>query len=272
MKPGDRVIYERYAGQTYTIDNEDLVLVRERDILGILSGAGRKPLEIPASTSEKGTTAIVKKAPGQLIKTKKPQPRKRERKNRIRGAIVEDERVKREKKILSILEQELEDGESLASEARKMVSYLLVEKKGYLPEDIEKKVVFEVKLGQETAHSSVDFLISIAGKRAMVIKCAAGSLSSRERQAVAAARLIGSPPVPVAVVADPVNAEVLDVATGEVVGEGFGAIPVRDRIIQILSEGKAGSLRSGLKRKREFCLPSMPYAAAFRRERMVVLI
>lgn len=149
---------------------------------------------------------------------------------------MEDERIVREKKILSILEQELEDGESLASEARKMVSFLLVEKKGYLPEDIEKRVVFEVKLGQETAHSSVDFLISIAGKRAMVIKCAAGSLSSRERQAVAAARLIGSPPVPVAVVADPVNAEVLDVATGEVVGEGFGAIPVRDRIIQILSE------------------------------------
>jgi hypothetical protein len=149
---------------------------------------------------------------------------------------MEDESKVREKKIQSILEQELEDGESLAGEARKMVFYLLVEKNGYLPEDIEKKVVFEVKLGQETAYSSVDFLISIAGKKAMVIKCAAGSLSSRERQALAAARLIGSTPVPVAVVADPVNAEVLDVATGEVVGEGFGAIPVRDRIVQLISE------------------------------------
>jgi hypothetical protein len=148
---------------------------------------------------------------------------------------MEDESVVREKKIQSIIEQELEDGESLAAEARKMVFYLLVEKKGYLPEDIEKKVVFEVKLGQETAYSSVDFLISIAGKKAMVIKCAAGSLSSRERQALAAARVIGSVPVPVAVVTDPVNAEVLDVATGKVVGEGFGAIPVRDQIIQQLS-------------------------------------
>jgi hypothetical protein len=149
---------------------------------------------------------------------------------------MEDEFVVRDKKIQSILEQELEDGESLAADARKMVFYLLVEKKGYLPEDIEKRVVFELKLGQETAYSSVDFLISIAGKKAMVIKCAAGSLSSRERQALAAARLIGSTPVPVAVVADPLNAEVLDVATGKVVGEGFGAIPVRDRIIQLLSE------------------------------------
>ena len=149
---------------------------------------------------------------------------------------MEDEFVVREKKIQSILEQEFEDGESLVAEARKMVSYLLMEKKGYLPEDIEKRVVFEVKLGQETVYSSVDFLVSVAGKKAMVIKCAAGSLSSRERQAVAIARLIGSPPVPVAVVADPVNAEVLDVATGKVMGEGFGAIPVRERIVQMLSE------------------------------------
>jgi hypothetical protein len=168
---------------------------------------------------------------------------------------MEDEFVVREKKIASILEQELEDGESLAAEARMMVSYLLVEKKGYLPEDIEKRVVFEVKLGQETAYSSVDFLISVAGKKAMVIKCAAGSLSSRERQAVAIARLIGSPPVPVAVVADPVNAEVLDVATGKVVGEGFGAIPVRDRLVEMLSEYSAKPLaRDRLEKEKRILL------------------
>jgi hypothetical protein len=155
---------------------------------------------------------------------------------------MDDEIIVREKKILSIIEQELEDGESLAAEARRTISFLLVEKKGYQPEEVEKKVVFEVKLGNETVYSSVDFLVSVAGKKAMVIKCAAGSLSSRERQAVAAARLLGSPPVPIAVVADPVNAEVLDVTTGKIVGEGFGAIPVRDRMIQILSESSSKPL------------------------------
>lgn len=155
---------------------------------------------------------------------------------------MENEFVVREKKILSILERELEDGQSLAAKARKMISYLLVEKKGYLPGDIEKKVVLEVKLGQETAYSSVDFLVSVEGKKAMIIKCAAGSLSSRERQAVAAARLIGAPPVPVAVVADPVNAEVLDVRTGKLVGEGFGAIPIKEQMIQMLSEGTSQPL------------------------------
>jgi len=70
VKPGDVVLYERYAGQTYTINNEDLVLVRERDILGTLSGADRKPLQIPASTSAKGTTALVKKVSAPLTKKK----------------------------------------------------------------------------------------------------------------------------------------------------------------------------------------------------------
>lgn len=149
---------------------------------------------------------------------------------------MEDENAAREKKIQSILEQEIEDGEGLAAAARKMIYFLLVEKKGYQPEDIEKKVIFEVKLSQETAYSSVDFVVSVSGKRAMIIKCASGSLSSRERQAVAAARLLGSSSVPVAVVADPVNAEVLDVATGKVIGEGFGAIPVKEQLVQMVAE------------------------------------
>ncbi len=38
VKPGERVLYEKYAGKTYKIGGEDLVLVRERDIIGILSG------------------------------------------------------------------------------------------------------------------------------------------------------------------------------------------------------------------------------------------
>lgn len=71
LKPGELVLYERYAGQTYTIDGEDLVLVRERDILGILLGAGRGPLQIPASTIAEGTTELMKKSPGQVEKVKK---------------------------------------------------------------------------------------------------------------------------------------------------------------------------------------------------------
>jgi len=142
----------------------------------------------------------------------------------------------RENKIRQLLAQEIEDGENLAAEARKMVEYLLLEKKGYRPEDVLRSAAFEVELGEETAWSSVDFIVSVDGVKAMIVKCAAGSLDSRQRQAVAAARVISSPPVPVAVVADPDNAEVLDVATGKVIGEGFGAVPVKEKLLRILAE------------------------------------
>ena len=76
IKPGDLVLYERYAGQTYSIGGEDLILVRERDILGTLSGTVQKPLQIPASTSSAGTTAIAKELPGQEKKVKKSPVKK----------------------------------------------------------------------------------------------------------------------------------------------------------------------------------------------------
>lgn len=153
-----------------------------------------------------------------------------------------EEDAARNQKIFAILNQELEDGESLAAEARKMVEYLLLEKKGYLAEDVRKDVVFELRLGQELAHSSVDFLVSIDGRKAMVIKCSSGSLSSRERQAVAAARLLDETIVPIAVVADPVTAEVLDAVTGKVTGEGFGSIPVKEELRRMLAAFEAKPL------------------------------
>jgi chaperonin GroES len=55
VKPGERVLYERYAGQTYKIGNEERILVRERDILGHID----RPLQIPAATTSRSTTAIM---------------------------------------------------------------------------------------------------------------------------------------------------------------------------------------------------------------------
>jgi chaperonin GroES len=61
VKPGDCVLYEQYAGQTYTVSGEELVLVRERNILGILPERQPRqaPLQIPARTSSSGSTALM---------------------------------------------------------------------------------------------------------------------------------------------------------------------------------------------------------------------
>ncbi len=66
IEPGARVLYEQYAGQTYKLGGEDLVLVRERDILGILPEVKQlhlpapNRLQIPASTAPAGFTSLMK--------------------------------------------------------------------------------------------------------------------------------------------------------------------------------------------------------------------
>jgi len=148
---------------------------------------------------------------------------------------MEDDVVAREKKILSILEQEIMDGEEMSSAVRHVAEELLLGEKGYAQADLLKNYSFDVTIGTETVRSSLDFLVSVDRRTAMVIKCAAGSISSRERHVVAAARVCGSLPVPFAVVMDPMSAEVLDVMTGKVLAEGFEAIPTKPQLMDMLA-------------------------------------
>jgi len=89
IKPGDLVLYERHAGQTYTIEGAEWILVRERDILGILPERPVRvkrdlpPLQIPAVTSRpektalamRGTTAVMSTPPLKKV-VKKEAPKK----------------------------------------------------------------------------------------------------------------------------------------------------------------------------------------------------
>ncbi len=82
VKPGDRVLYEKYAGQTYKIGSEDRTLVRERDILGVLPPrpatpkAELPPLQIPVVTSTAQETAIAKRPSQTAVTAVAPKPEK----------------------------------------------------------------------------------------------------------------------------------------------------------------------------------------------------
>ncbi len=75
IKPGDYVLYEQYAGQTYKVGAEDRVLVRERNILGLLphgapqANPAPKPLQLPAATSAARSTAIVRASGTRALST-----------------------------------------------------------------------------------------------------------------------------------------------------------------------------------------------------------
>lgn len=42
VKEGDRILFGKYSGTEIKIDGEELVIMREEEVLGILSGAAKK--------------------------------------------------------------------------------------------------------------------------------------------------------------------------------------------------------------------------------------
>ena len=116
-----------------------------------------------------------------------------------------------------------------AEENRQLVEKFLVSEKGYLKDDIQVDVDLDITVAGEPYRSQVDLVVSPDGGRThfMVFKCAAGSLGSREREIVAAARLLDEYQIPRAVVSDGKTAVVLDTVAGKKIGDRLDAIPTR---------------------------------------------
>lgn len=73
--------------------------------------------------------------------------------------------------------------------------------------------------------SMVDFVVTVDDTVFMAIRYGPGSIVTRERPALAAARILAQYQVPCTVVTNGEDAEILDTATGEVVGTGLASIP-----------------------------------------------
>ena len=114
---------------------------------------------------------------------------------------------------------------------RQKVLQFLIEKKDYLRGDfiVDREISFEVE-GRPVV-SLVDLSIAIDDRILMIWKCASGSLVSRERQILASARLLEEYIIPFAAVANGLDLEFLDSATGRVIGCGFESVPSREELV-----------------------------------------
>jgi chaperonin GroES len=81
VKPGERIMYDRFAGQKIDINGEERVLVREKNILGILPPESARPQEdlpplmLPSATSTGSSTALAKRtSPSVTVKKEIPKP------------------------------------------------------------------------------------------------------------------------------------------------------------------------------------------------------
>ncbi|RJQ44369.1 MAG: hypothetical protein C4538_10640 [Nitrospiraceae bacterium] len=137
-----------------------------------------------------------------------------------------------------LLNEERELSRLEMNAVREAVKKILFEAKGYVSAEIEMDCEFDVRTGSEPAKSKVDFVVCISGRRFVSIKCAVDALVSRQRHALACARLLDPCQVPFAVITDGVDAIVLDTVTGEVIGEGLDAVPSRESLLETIGRAE----------------------------------
>jgi hypothetical protein len=123
-----------------------------------------------------------------------------------------------------------------AEENRQEVERFLVETKGYNKDDIEVDADIRFFIGDEEVRSNVDLVVRVEDKRFMVLRCVPGSLVSRQRETLAAARLLDAYQIPFSVVTDGKDAQLLETATGNVLAQGMDGIPSKEEAIRRFNE------------------------------------
>lgn len=124
--------------------------------------------------------------------------------------------------------------DTIDERARQKVARFLVEKKGYLKDEIQPRRQITLDVDGNKGTFTVNFVIRVGDKSFMVIIFGPGSLVTRERPALAAARLVEGYEVPFTVVTNGQGAEVLETRSGEVIAEGLENIPSKAEALQRL--------------------------------------
>jgi len=125
-----------------------------------------------------------------------------------------------------------------AESHRQAVLRFLVEEKGYARKALWMDAPLKLIIGGQPYVAKIDLIVKAGNppRPIMAFKCCAGSLGSREREILAAARIFDSPPIPLAVVSDGREAVILDTATGKLSGHGLAALPTPQEAARRLAD------------------------------------
>jgi len=119
---------------------------------------------------------------------------------------------------------------------RQKLARLLVEEKGFAKSELTMRRRIETLFAHQFVASRIDIVVSIENQRVMVLRYGPGSLVTRERPAIAAARVLEENQIiPLVVVTNGEDAELLSARTGKVLETGLDAIPTREAVVALLS-------------------------------------
>lgn len=127
---------------------------------------------------------------------------------------------------------------------RQKIARLLVSRGGYCKADIEPRKGILARAGENRAIIKIDFLITLSGKVCMIVNYGPGSIVTRRRSVLAMSRLIAPYQVPIAVVSNGEDAEVLEGSTGRVISRGLETIPSRQELTKVAAEDRFNAIQN----------------------------
>ena len=116
---------------------------------------------------------------------------------------------------------------------RQKIARLLILQLGYLKEDIVPRKALVARAGHKKAVLKIDFTISLDGRTCMAMQYAPGSLVTRRRSVLAISRLVAPYQVPVAVMTNGQDAEIINGTTGKVTASGLESIPPKAELTRM---------------------------------------
>ncbi len=135
---------------------------------------------------------------------------------------------------------------------RQGLSKMMIEDLGYKKKDLEPRRFIETLFTSQFVRSNIELTVNLGDKNFMIIRYAPGSLVTRERSAVAAARVLEKEyQIPLAVITNGQDAELLDTAKGKVLATGMDAIPTRIQAEEMLADLDFRDTPEGKKREGE---------------------
>ena len=133
---------------------------------------------------------------------------------------------------------------------RQQLARMLVEEKGYAKEELEARLTIETTFNSLFVRSTIDLTIRIEGKRLFLLRYGPGSLVTREKSAIAAARMLDPDyKIPYAVVTNGRDAEFLETGRGKVLATGMDGIPDRTRAGELRAAADFESYSDPVKRE-----------------------
>jgi hypothetical protein len=129
---------------------------------------------------------------------------------------------------------------------RQKIAEKLILEKGYDRADIEANTGIEISVGGKKAGIKIDFLIHHRHKTVGLIRYAPGSIVTRRLSTLALSRIIRPYQIPLIVITNGEDAEIMEGDSGKVTASGLDKIPNKDSVIRNFDSFSFRPIQAGI--------------------------